>query len=202
MAETWDVGVATQDDVRALYAMIDYVRGLIIPTEIPLAGTPRAIAAEDTPVNAVASALTTALAGTHNDLVYTAKTKGVSGNSLTIAYVDPGVDGVIDVAVTDTAIVVTLAYGTGAITSTADAVKIALAADEAADALVSVADAGGNDGSGLVTALAATALAGGIDGTPGGAGEWRYDDTYYYFSPSDQNESGADWRRILLPAAY
>lgn len=49
--------------------------------------------------------------------------------------------------------------------STADEVKTAVEADTAAAALVGVADAGGNDGSGVVTVMAATNLTGGSDGT-------------------------------------
>lgn len=49
--------------------------------------------------------------------------------------------------------------------STGDEVKTAIEADTAAAALVGVADAGGNDGSGVVTVMAATNLTGGSDGT-------------------------------------
>lgn len=49
--------------------------------------------------------------------------------------------------------------------STADEVKTAIEADTATAALVGVADAGGNDGSGVVTVMAATNLTGGSDGT-------------------------------------
>jgi hypothetical protein len=41
-------------------------------------------------VNPVAATLTTSLAGANNDLVFTAKTAGAAGNSITVAYVDPG----------------------------------------------------------------------------------------------------------------
>jgi len=51
----------------------------------------------------------------------------------------------------------------GAIASTADEIKTAIAGDTEANALVAAADHSGNDGSGVVTAMAATALAGGAD---------------------------------------
>ncbi|MHB0934894.1 MAG: hypothetical protein ACYC6A_00765 [Armatimonadota bacterium] len=112
-----------------------------------------------------AAALTTAMTGTNNDLVFTAKTPGVAGNSITIELVDPsGNDQAIAVTVTETAIAVSLATnGSGTITSTAANIKTAIDADAAAAALVSVANAASNDGTGVVTALAATALAGGAD---------------------------------------
>src|SRR6185503_2366516 len=49
--------------------------------------------------------------------------------------------------------------------STGDEVKTAIEADTATAALVNVADAGANDGSSVVTTMAATSLTGGSDGT-------------------------------------
>lgn len=154
----------------------------------------------DTPVNAVADALTTNLTGTNNDIVFTAKTKGDSG--ITIAYVDPGATHTISVAVVGPAITVTLGYATGAITSTGDDVKAAIAAEPAANALVSTADAGGNDGSGLVTAMAAAPLIGGVNGTAAKAGEVRFDASYVYVAIADNSPSDANWRRVALGSAY
>ncbi len=154
----------------------------------------------DTPVNAVAAALTTALTGTNNDIVYTAKTKGDTG--ITVAYVDPGATHTLSVAVVEKAITVTLGYATGAITSTGDDVKAAIAANAAANALVSTADAAANDGSGLVTAMAATPLTGGVDGTVAKAGEVRFDGGYLYVASADNTPSDANWRRVSLGSAY
>ena len=156
----------------------------------------------DTPVNAVAASLTTALTGTNNDLVFTAKTKGANGNAITIAYVNPGADGVIAVAVAGTAITVTLAYATGAITSTAANVAAAIAANTAANALVSTANAAANDGTGLVTALTATPLTGGVDGTVAEAGEVRFDASYLYLASADNSPVDTNWRRVTLGSAY
>lgn len=155
-----------------------------------------------TPVNAVAASLSTDLAGDNNDIVFTAKTKGVIGHDITITYVDPGEDGTISVDVVDTDIVVTLAYGTGAITSTADDVKAAIEAEPAADALVSVADKAANDGSGLVTALTETALASGVNGTVGGAKKVLADSTYLYIAIAANTIADANWRRIAVGSAY
>lgn len=113
---------------------------------------------------AIAAALTTALAGANNDMTYTADTAGSGGNAITVRYVDPGaISQTILVVVVGSAITVNLATdGAGAITSTAAQVKTAVDALPAAAALVNVANAGGDSGAGVVTALAATPLAGGV----------------------------------------
>lgn len=122
---------------------------------------------------ATAAVMTTALAGTNNDLLYTAQKKGPRGNDLTIAYVqraavsivyvDPGaINQVLAVSVLDRAITVRLATdGAGAITSTAAQVDAAIAAFAAADALVTAVNAPANDGTGIVTAMASTPLVSG-----------------------------------------
>jgi len=112
-----------------------------------------------------ASALTTALTGANNDLVYTARQIAADADAITIAYVNPGVLASLSVSVIGRAISVTLAHDGLAITSTAAQVAAAIAALPAADALVSVANAAGSDGTGVVTALTATHLSGGVDAT-------------------------------------
>lgn len=112
------------------------------------------------------ASLSTALTGTNNDLTLTAVANGTAGNSITLALIDPSAnDAALGVVVTGTDIVVNLATnGGGTITSTAAQVKAAIEADEDAAALVTVANKTGNDGTGVVTALAETALTGGLDG--------------------------------------
>lgn len=118
-----------------------------------------------------AATLSTNLAGTNNDIVYTAKTKGSYGNLITVAYVVAGNNTPLSVDVTGTAITVNVATGAGgAATSTADDIKAAIEADADAAALVTVADKAANDGSGVVTALTATALTGGGGYTIGKSG--------------------------------
>lgn len=174
----------------------------------------------------VAASLSTALTGDDNDLVFTAKTPGAGGNSLTVAYVDleepdaplsfafDGTDLVVtlatdsgdaasvtleptgdnnDIAITadadgpggnaysvelldpsanDAALSVSttdnlkfsvsLATGeAGAITSTAAQVVAALNAYAPFAALMTAANAAGNNGSGVVTAIAEADLTGG-----------------------------------------
>ena len=114
--------------------------------------------------------LTTSLVGDNNDLVYTALGSGADGNDITVAYVDPsGASQSLSVVVTGTDIAVNLATdGEGDITTTAGDIITAIEADEDADALVSVANAAANDGTGVVTEMSETALAGGAN-TPTGA---------------------------------
>ncbi len=108
------------------------------------------------------ASLTTALTGTNNDLVFTAKTAGVAGNSISVTYVDPGgTTATLGVVVTGKDIVVNLGRAASAINTTATALKAAVDGDAGASALVSVANAGSDNGSGLVTALTKTNLSGG-----------------------------------------
>lgn len=110
------------------------------------------------------AALTTALTGTNNDLTYTAKRGGASPG-ITVQYVVAGVSTALSVVTTDKAIVVNVATnGSSAATSTAAQVAAAVAANFTANALVTVANAPGNDGTGVVTAMAASPLTGGSDG--------------------------------------
>lgn len=106
------------------------------------------------------ASLTTALTGTNNDLQYTAKTDGAS--TVTVRYVVAGVSTPLTVSVAGSAITVNVATnGSSAAISTAAQVKTAVDGNGPASALVSVANAAGNDGTGVVTALAATPLTGG-----------------------------------------
>lgn len=117
------------------------------------------------PVDAVKSSVSINPAGDDNAIVYTARVAGSAGDAITVQYVDPGADAALSVSVASTAITVNLAYAESAITSTAAEVLAAIQADGEANSLVSVAldgtDSNPVDGSGVVTAIAKTALAGG-----------------------------------------
>jgi len=107
--------------------------------------------------------LTTSLTGTNNDLVFTAKRGGTWGNSIQVAYIDPGgTSADLSVVVSGFLITVNLARAASAISSTAAAISMAIAANLDAAALVDVANASANDGTGIVTALTATNLSGGV----------------------------------------
>lgn len=118
------------------------------------------------PVNETVATLTTLLAGADNDLKFTAVGYGTLGNLVTIAYVDPGaVSQSVAVSVSGYAITVSLGTdGGGVITTTGQDIKDEIEAAPAAAALVTVElSPAGDDGSGLVIAMTATALEGGID---------------------------------------
>jgi hypothetical protein len=127
----------------------------------------KTVAFDATDGPAAAAVLSTALAGANNDLDITAVTAGRDGNSITVAYVDPGTpSAALGVVVTGTAIVVNLATdGSSVITSTAAEVDAAIDGEAAAAALVTPANKAANDGTGVVTAMAATALTGGVSAT-------------------------------------
>lgn len=107
--------------------------------------------------------LETALAGANNDLRYTARPGGTAGNSYQVEYLVAGLNTPLSITATATKITVNVATdGAGAATSTASQVRAAVRAAATAMALVrSVELAAGNDGTGIVAALAATNLAGG-----------------------------------------
>lgn len=78
-----------------------------------------------------------------------------------------------------------------AITSTAAQIKTAIEASAAASTLVAVANAGGNDGTGTVTALAATPLASGVNGTPGEPWQQLWYSGALYINASDTAQGTA-----------
>lgn len=111
--------------------------------------------------------LTTSLTGSNNDLVFTALKRGPIGNNVRIQYIDPGgTTASLSVACYGFDILVSLARAASAIITTANDITAAIAANADAAQLVSIANAGGNDGTGIVTALALTNLAGGALQSP------------------------------------
>ena len=115
-----------------------------------------------------AAAVSTSLTGTNNDITYTADAKAASGNNVTVTYVVSGNNTPLSVSVTGSAITVNVATdGSGNPTSTAAQVITAINGSAPASALVNVANAAGNNGSGVVTAMASTPLTGGRSQTIG-----------------------------------
>lgn len=114
-------------------------------------------------VKNIFASLTTALVGDNNDIKFTSKTLGTGGNAIEIKYVDPGTEGALAIGVVGTVITITLANSAvPAITTIASEIKTLIEATPAAHALVGITYPVGNDGSGIVTALAQTPLSGGI----------------------------------------
>jgi hypothetical protein len=123
--------------------------------------TIRDIDGSGAPSAGVQATLSTLLTGNNNDLVFTAVPVGALGNRITVQYIDPGANNqALSARVTGGAIRIYLATGVaGAITTTA--AQIAALPDFAA--LATAANKAANDGTGIVTAMAATALTGGLD---------------------------------------
>jgi hypothetical protein len=109
----------------------------------------------------VRASLTTALTGTNNDLKFRAWEGGTAGNSISITYTVAGTNTPLSVVRATNAITVNVATnGAGAATSTATQVMTAVNASQA-HVLLYANLATGNDGTGVVTALGTTSLAGG-----------------------------------------
>lgn len=110
----------------------------------------------------VSAWLATAFTGTNNDLYFQAKQTGTAGNSITVAFTTGAQNSTPVVSVNGNAISIQILAGS----TTANQVITAVANSAAASALVAVAKAGANgtdanDGSGTVSASAATNLSGG-----------------------------------------
>lgn len=126
---------------------------------------------EGPPDNEVVATLSTNLTGADNDIDYTAAAAyGADGNEITVEYADPqAASQSLAVTVDGNAITVSLATdGDSLITSTADDIKTEIEGTAEAAALVTVADTAANDGSGVVTAMEATVLSGGVDASQRG----------------------------------
>jgi hypothetical protein len=117
------------------------------------------------PVAGAKATFTTALAGVNNDLAFTAVRAGQDGNAIALKYTDPAAPNApLRLVVVGNLVEFQLATnGASAIISTANDLLEAWRHSEDARKLVDVALAGGNDGTGVVTALAQTPLAGGTD---------------------------------------
>jgi hypothetical protein len=116
-------------------------------------------------IKTAAATLTTALAGANNDLVFTAigAFQGAIGDAITIEYIDPSAASQsLAVTVHGLRIRVSLATDTsGTITSTAALIAAAIAAHATAGLMVSAANSGSDDGSGVVIAMSEAGLTGG-----------------------------------------
>lgn len=102
-------------------------------------------------------------AGNNNAIVVTAVPTGSAGNGIALSLRNNGNSLPLAITVTGTQIVVQLATDAGgAITTTANALIAAIAADARASLLVTIANAAGNDGTGLMTTANASILRDGV----------------------------------------
>lgn len=114
---------------------------------------------------AVKASVVVGTVGANTALAFLAVAAGIAGNQISVAFVDPAdVDQVLTVSVTGNAISVALATDAlGDITTTAADLIAAIAGDVDASALVTVSNDGASTGAGVLSAMAATSLAGGVD---------------------------------------
>lgn len=119
--------------------------------------------------------------GAGADVVMTRRAAYARANDATESVAWTGVLGIT--AVTNSTN--TTAGVVASITSTAAQIKTAIEASAAATALVTVANAGGNDGTGVVIALAATPLASGVNGTAGQPWQQLWYSGALYINASD-----------------
>ena len=159
---TGDLAWDAVKDIHAKYHDVvaaDVTNGIALTT----ACTERTILHITNTEQEAKATLETDLAGNNNDLKFTSKLKGHFGNAIKVEYVDPdAASAKLGVTVSGTTISVSLATDASKdITSTAALVKAAIEATPAAAALVTVANKAADTGAGVVTAMAATALANG-----------------------------------------
>lgn len=116
-------------------------------------------------IDMVAASLYTGVVANNNRILWTANEKGTGGHGIKIQLLDPSANSqALSVSVVADTIVVSLATsGAGAITSTALEVIAAVNAHLVAKMLVTAAGVTGSTGAAAVVAVAATALAGGVD---------------------------------------
>lgn len=149
---------------------------------VPVVGTVgdvREFIGEGVPTASARASLTINPTGNDNALTFAAVVFGEAGNDIAVEYIDPGEANVaLGVELDGNLIMVTLATDSeGAITTTAADVLAAIEAHEEADALVTVANSGIDDGSGVVTVMSEASLTGGDGIGVGVAGKGsRYTD--------------------------
>ena len=158
----------------------------------------KVLIAEGTPVNAAASTLSTAQ-GDDKDLKYTAKIPGKDGDKITIEYVVDGNETPLSVSLSGTAITVNVkTTDAGVADSTANEIKAKLEDDDDIAALIKIELAEGSSGEGKPGEMAATPLAGGVNGTLGTTDEMLIDENYIYRCIATNTINGQNWRRVAL----
>ncbi len=113
----------------------------------------------------VKASLTTNLTGNNNDLVWTWKAPGSQGNNIKVKYTDPaGNSKPLIITFSNNLIDVSLATNSsGTITTTAAQIAAAIAINEILKEKITTANATGNDGTDVVTAMSEAALTGGTN---------------------------------------
>lgn len=113
----------------------------------------------------VKATLLTGVVGSNNALTFTSKLDGELGNSSSLTLVDPKANSqTLAVSVSGRDVTVRLGTnGSGALHTTAAELKAAIEANASANALFTVTNTSGSNGSGMVAALRRAVLSGGLD---------------------------------------
>jgi hypothetical protein len=150
----------------------------------------------------VMATLTTAFAGSQNNLTFVAVKPGSQGNGITIAFVVAGLSTPLSVSVVGNAVTINVATdGAGAATSTAVAVRDAVVASGPASALVATSLKTGENGTGIVAALSATALSGGTaDNAPSIPDDLK-EATIYFAAVAYKRRDMGTWDTSVLSIA-
>ena len=154
-----------------------------------------------TPVLSVASTLTTTMGVANAEITYTADTRGVYGDTLSVEYVVDGLLTPLSVEVNGRAIVVNLETdGAGVGISTGTEVRDAVNAHVVASTLVTAANTG--TGNGVPIAKAAEFLAGGVNATEAvvGAVAVNAAGTLLYVCPAGNGVADNNW--MMAPANF
>jgi len=155
---------------------------------------------QGTPVNAKAASFTTALGDPNANLRFDAVTLGNIGNTYSVEYVNLGAGTPLAVRVDNlTEIVVELGIGgMGAPESTAAQIRDAIVAHPEASLLV-IPSASGGDGSGVPISMMQTFLTGGVNGTPGSAGQFRWASGFLHLCFfTDLTTENNNWQRVSI----
>lgn len=161
-----DTGIVANADGKKIVAKGTIVGGAAAPV---LTDTTQKVQKKNTA--SVAATLDTGVVGNNNAITWTAKSAyaGTAGNAIKVALLNNGASKALEVTIVNQEIRVQLATdGSSVITSTAAQVIAAVNA-AIANSFVTAANTGASTGAGLVTAVAATPLAGGTAGNASAA---------------------------------
>ena len=172
-----DTGVIADSDGHKIVPMGTIVGGGGVLND-------QSLAVADVNLGAVAASLATSFSTKNSNVKFTAKTVGTAGNAIKIAYVDPSaVSAALSVTVASNTITINLATDAAkVITSTADDIIAAVLESEDARNLVDAVPVS-TTGSGIVQAMAAAALVGGVAGAGGTAEGVLMDDVDVTYGP-------------------
>ena len=164
-----------------------------VPETAPAPDLGAAITPE-APTAPVASSVSLPI-GTGISLDFTAKTKGASGDDISITMVDPEAIKELSMSIHENEITVDLGSDGTTVTSSLNDIKTAIE-ESPADELVQVSITGDSDTKAI--GVIETFLEGGVDGTVGAAGALRFDSSKLYVSVDESTTAVSNWKSVAL----